>query len=960
MVGGQLMAQALTLPVAGLMADPGPFTAAPDGGLVEAQNVVVLRPGVIEPRPAFQASVDSVLKAADYYAQAMYSGETRGFVVASDALWSAWSIRSLLATVTGPTQFKPGMIRFMPTGGRLLLTSQNGVCTLPGQLASPENGVTSIAYRAGMPQPYVPLFVGATVPAGYPAAAAWLPNGESVAYRVTLRRRLANGTIVESAPSARVVYANATGAARGVRLDSILSNGIYYAWAPNGAGADGFNDLLDGDELCIYRSPRIAGTPSDEMRLRAVLTYNSFTTIVNGIAAAWFDGLDDASWSGAALYTNNTQDGAGLANFRPEYARDIALYNGMTFYGGAKTPQRVDAVLKLMGAAAAVTDPAQAMCSFAFTGDTTIATNTILNCTNARFFSVGQVLTGGSFAAGTYVTAINVTTLTVTVSANAGATAAGVAMVAWDWVQTTDATPTVSRIYFDPGGLGAAPSARVTSSVAYGAMLTAQGLEAFWNGDNDTQIQLRCSGVTSTTEIVCSWFQPDCTDAAFSAQSSKPLAWDVYLDNTTGVTSQQFGGVADLQWTKPNEPEHCPLPYRSTIGAADKAIRRIVSARNSLLIFKDDGLFQWFGDTPTDYRIEMLDSTVRLPYEDLSVGDDSSKWVEAFDDRVYAMTTRGPMEIGDAGARPVGAPILETLRQTLGPTMRGQIYGRALMIDIGARRVGFFYDPTNDKAVSHGYVLSVDTGAWTKWTTPYWVGAFSVTATATVGFGSGYRSGSVLDTRVPVAASSASTTYPPSYDQYPSEVCTINSVTGTGPYTVTIASGSEWIPAVGDIFFVAGGSAGVRMVTSVTSSTVFETDIAIAIATPIANVRWLSGFECRVVWLARAEGNVGAEKHWRSVAFPMERTLITQRLKRITSGYRNTSAASEEFIATSQSIGAAPYTFAPQFVRWFVPTAFGRDWAIKVGFSIKQAGCWFSTSGVSVLFEPVAADRVAR
>jgi hypothetical protein len=965
------VSQTLTLPAAGLMTDPGPFTAAPDGGMLEAQNVVILRPGVMEPRPGAQLIADATLKANSDEAASCYVDASSNVFV-----WATfpWIIRyNGSTTITGPTSFIAGKIRTCPTGGRSLNTSENGVCTLPRQPASPASGSSTIAYRAGLPQPYAPWMFTVAGPGGYPAGANWLPAGESVAYRVTLRRHLANGTLVESAPSGRIVVTNSTAGALGVALNDVLGTGIYYAWSPNGVGALGYNDLMPGDELCIYRSPRLTGTPSDEMRLRAVLTYdttyNGFTTIVNGVATQWFDGMDDSSWTGPALYTNGTQEGAAFGNFRPEYARDIALYNGMTFYAGAKTPQRLDLTLKRIGVfggtgALLVTDPSQSMCSFGFQGDTLIGTNTILNATNIRYFSIGQVITtlatapdAGSvtFPVGTYVTAVNVSTNTVTLSQNAGATGAATQCVAWDWVESSIAN---TRIYHY-GNIGAVPQRYFNSS--------AESLDNRWNGDNATSLQLRCTGATPTSEIVCSWFQPDCTSAAFSVRSSKALAWNRYVDNTTGVTSEQLGGIAELQWSKLNEPEHLPIPYRTTVGDAAYAIRRIEVARNSLLVFKDDGLHQVFGQTPGALSFELLDRTIVIPAPKDDFGDEPCKWVGRFDDRVFAMTTRGPMQIGDAGAEPVGAPILESLRQRFQFAFgAGDESLRALMVDTQSRRVAFFYIAEDGANNSVGYVLDVESMTWT-----YWVLARPIADCVTVAsvgaplFVGDYFYGFFIEDRTMLDdATVAVPTMPTTYETWPGETCAVNTVTGTGPYTVTIAAGSEWTPAVGDMLIQSGVA---HEVVSVTSATVFETDVA---PTPASTATWRESYECRCVWLARTERNVGAEKHWRAVAFPFEKATLfsryvsptssTGRMKSYFRGYRNTGAAIEAFVDADQSIGVTPWPLVPAYKPVAVPPAVARDWALRVGFSIRQAGVWFSTGGISVLFEGAEPGKVGR
>jgi hypothetical protein len=964
---GALVTQALSLQVAGLATDPGPFTAAPDGAMVEAQNVVVLRPGVLEPRPGTAWFKDATLKAGSDDAAAMHvDTDINIWVVAS----SPWIIRkSGTTTTTGPSSFISGKIRFAPTGGRLLLTSENGVCTLPEQLASPASGSATVAYRAGMPQPYAPRMIVTTAAAGYPAGANWLANGDSVAYRVTLARLLANGTLVESPPSGRVVVTNSAGAARGVLLTDV-AGGVFSAWYDGVSGTTGqaYGGLIAGDILRVYRSPTVTGTPTDEMTLRTVLvwnaTYGGFVSVVDGAATPWFDGLADSAWTGPALYTNDTQEGGLLANFRPEYARDITLYNGMTFYAGAMTSQRVDVVLKNLGTR---DDPSQTINSFAFTGDITSGTNTILNCTNIRSFSLGQVITLTAQAPGTatasfplnvYVTAINVAAATVTLSANTGATTVGVGAVAWDWIETTTGV-TTSRLYHY-AAVGAVP-ARHFTSFAY-------DLDNRWNGDQDTGIQLRAAGESQTQDIGIAVFRVVPTDASFTFKSSKPFAWDRYVGDGTagnlGITSTQQGGVAELRWSKLNEPEHCPVLYRTTVGDAAHAIRRIVVARNSLLIFKDDGLFQCYGKSPdpnSGLAFELLDRTILIPSPKDDFGDEPVKWVGRFDDRVYAMTTRGPMQIGDSGARPVGAPILESLRRRF-QTAYGSAdeSRRALMIDTASRRVGFFYDldGTGDLG-SVGYVLDVETGIWTYWKFAREVADFGYSGPYTA-FAGGYSYGYFLGSRTMLDDATVTVaTLPETADTWPTETCTINTVTGSGPYTVTIAAGSEWTPVVGDLLIRDGVA---HDVSAITSATVFTT-----VTQPTTGAAtWREGFECRCVWSARAEGSVGVEKQWIRLHVPFELQVLmsryvdsstsTGRLKTYFRGYRNTDAAIEQFVDGTQVIGLTPWPIEPSFKSIDVPDEVALDWALRVGFSVRQACSWFATAGMTIEYEIAGLD----
>ena len=83
----------VTTPISGgLQTDPGPFSGAPDGALVEANNVVYDRAGLIEPRGGWVLTPDAVMKAA---ARSIVYGIETGtgarIVVGTDFA-GAWSV----------------------------------------------------------------------------------------------------------------------------------------------------------------------------------------------------------------------------------------------------------------------------------------------------------------------------------------------------------------------------------------------------------------------------------------------------------------------------------------------------------------------------------------------------------------------------------------------------------------------------------------------------------------------------------------------------------------------------------------------------------------------------------------------------------------------------------------------------------------------------------------------------
>ena len=978
--------QSLTLPVAGLVTDPGPFTAAPEGSLVEAQNVVVLRPGVIEPRPGTMSAIDATLKAGGYSTQYYYTNPTAGDFTWAVTGGGSWIVRwAQSSTITGPSSFAKGYIRACPTGGRGLVTTTEGVCTLPLHVASPAQGSATVAYRSGLPQPSVPVWslnVGGAIPAGV-----------RIRYRFTIRRILENGVLVESPPS-NPIDVLTTGANTTIYFSGPATTDGYFAYRTDSWTTNGFGEPIQGDQLCVWRSASVtpfATSPSDELRLRAVIPYDNSNQCfcdpqrsTPGIPVPWGDRLADTQWNGPPLYTNATQEGAAAANYRPEYARDIELYNDMTFYAGAKTPQRLDLHLNALGGA---NDPQTCLKNYLFAGTGTTAigspTITAIGAADMAQLVVGQVLqnngtlptAAAAFPAQTQITALTATTATM--SANA-LTAGPVAFRVWDWVDIIAGGQT-QRMYVGTTGI-AMPQSLALGVVSFRDLWAAdggaQGAESQYNcfpsnagiGNGGARFRRVALYVTSgtldtstlvTTDMTWSFVGTGTTAlAAFTVRSTKPLAWDQYVDSVTGVTSQQQGSGAELRWSKSGEPEHVPLANRRTIGDVSYPIRRIVAARNSLLVFKDDGLYQVYGNTPDDLTTELIDRTILIPRPlDETGSDEQSKWLDRFDDRVFAMTTRGPMVIGDTGGQPIGAPKSIAKRRRRDSRIgAGDSSTRAIMIDPTTRRVGFFCATAADPLQSESWLIDVDANTWTYWILPRVVGGAATTGVSpygTIGLAGGYVTMYTRADRSMLDDSSVTlATLPPTYDGWTAATCTINTVTGTGPYTVTIAAGSEWTPEVGDVLI---RSSVMYDVLSVLSPTQFTTE-----AQPTTGVAtWYEAYESRVVWAGNAEGNTGAEKHYSSMALPMDLTTRIGALKSYFAGYRNPTSV-EAYAYLSQSNGVSPYALVPQYTRVAVPSDIARDWAIKSGFSLKQAGAWFSTSGMSLLFNPISPDKVKR
>ena len=950
----------VTTPISGgLQTDPGPFSGAPDGALVEANNVVYDRAGLIEPRGGWVLTRDAVMKAA---ARSIVYGIETGtgarIVVGTDFA-GAWSVSNGALITSGPTSFVQGKTRFARAKGRTLLTTENGVCDMPLP------GTGAIAYRAGLPQPSQWW--------GYVSTGAgnWLGNNQSVAYRFTLFRTLADGTTMESAPTAPLIIRNTSGVAAGVTF--IAPPGLTYTpWT-----VGGFDVLKTGDMLRIYRAPvlnAVTGVPSDEMRLRAAIV----------VGAAFEDKLGDGSWNGPELYSNTRREGIGQARLRPTYARDVALYQGRMMYAGYRTPQRVAVTCKAIGE---VADPQQSLCTKTITVTTTIGTPnlTAISAADVAYLAAAQWITinytaGGipgfadaRFPVDTQIATVNVGAGTATTTKNALASGA-ISVTVWDWVGVTDGATTYRQFAQEPSNTNILDfmwlQAHSTTGTRPGGYAT---LEYSWNNAASRVLDIvlhatgedEANGRPEYRNVLMVFERASNSATTFAVKSSKPNAFDAVVDHVTGITSKASGGNARLGVSVLDIPDAVPEGNFLDIGDESQPIYRIAVAKSSLLIFKGDGIFQLFGSDPSTYSVQLLDATITPP-----AFDKAADWITQRGEVVYMMSQRGPMRVTEAGADPIGGPIWETIRENFGPGffIAAQI-GQSMTSGSSPATPYVLWTFQTPSAVpqlpdaTRIYVYNVETNAWTTWTSRRATTALWPSPDGQRG-AQGYMTAQYYDNRVQLGTTIDHTTLPMSGDR-PTDGVTINSVTpnGTNRYTIVIAAGSEWTPTVGDALL----NGLVMVVESVASATTFD---VIAPGVPgTGSATYEEGYPIRVILTMRTLGTVDADKRYIGASFAFAlRALLLRLYGHFQSAYAPNGAQDTETPlilpgwtdVTERSI-ASTLQFAPEVVTCSIPQDVVMDWGLRVGFTMQQARAWFSLGAVTMEAESgTNAGRAAR
>lgn len=303
--------QSLDLKISGLYTFGSELSEAPPGALSKADNIVINRPSVAEPRRGFDR-MPGAFSDVTYRANKLFFYQNQTLCHYSTATL-AYNTGSVWSNYTGT--FNPPSatvkVRACEANQNFYFTTSAGVFKLDSYSATP---LLSGAYK------------GLDLTASLSATAGWLTVSYRVAYRVVWGYYDANNNLILGAPSQRETIKNTAGALQSVSIRATAPVGVTTSWIYQ-----------------LYRSEMVDNTtattePTDEMRLVYQGSPNS-TDISNGYVTI-ADITDDTLRLGATIYTAASQEGLANGNERPPLAKDVAVYKNVMFYGNTISKQR--------------------------------------------------------------------------------------------------------------------------------------------------------------------------------------------------------------------------------------------------------------------------------------------------------------------------------------------------------------------------------------------------------------------------------------------------------------------------------------------------------------------------------------------------------------------------------------------------------------------------------------------
>lgn len=318
---------ASALDFAGLYTFPNPLAKVPVGAALTADNLVANKDGTAECRRGLAAQGTSLSLAAGQYITQWFAYQNR--LLIHDTVGGLWydSDGSLTWTQFSGSYAVPSgatKIRGVEANKNFYLATAAGIEKLSSYSTTPT--------LAGCP----PGLDGTGALAG--AGSGFLASNFQCAYQIVFGYTDANGNLILSAPSERILVVNSTGGSDDVTLTFTV---------PQGLTTSHFYQIYRTTQTAYSAVPASNVPPGAEPLLSAQQTLTAGE--IAALTVNYTDVTTDALL-GAALYTNPSQQGALQPNDQPPLCADMCLFSQMMFYANCSTLQNMTFNLISVGA----------------------------------------------------------------------------------------------------------------------------------------------------------------------------------------------------------------------------------------------------------------------------------------------------------------------------------------------------------------------------------------------------------------------------------------------------------------------------------------------------------------------------------------------------------------------------------------------------------------------------------
>jgi hypothetical protein len=729
--------------------------AVAQGSLSEAVNVVIDRNEVIEPRRGFNQYGNTFGDGTDRAKQLINYKDVILRHVLSTLQYDTDGNGTFESFAGGSVvEIQSGLrIKSLEANGNLYFTTLDGIKKLSAKTAA---DFPDIAIQdAGAPKA---LDVQATP--NY-SNSGFLEANSKVAYRVLWGYTDNNDNLLLGSPSARaVVYNVSTTNSCFVNLKFAIPNEIQttnYFYQVYRTG------ITTGDITPSVIEP---SDPGDEMYL--VFEDNvTAPQLSAGIVEVVDITPEDFRKNGTLLYTNPTSgDGIESANEKPPFAKDIALYKNYTFYANTSTVQRLNfSFLSIQDFVSNVTNfvvqDGTSTNTYLFQGSLETYTADFTGSAAADFYN-GSPATAKYFTlesandsvkycvwyyksvndlepslSGYLNVKVDISALVPTIPEIIDETAAKILLATNDfnissagtiltiacanngYVTDVPSTTIASPFDISKDGLGTGEDAaahkiflpRVPTGAENGPTVSQQLEQVATSlvnvlNDEDTIVYAYYQSGFNDVPGAVLLEQQDTTGPSFWITSNEGQEFNPTLPASgSTVTSTNEIAPNRVYYSKLQQPEAVPLANYLDVGPKDREIKRIIALRDSLFIFKEDGIYRLSGDV-APFTVAPFDFSTQVLAADTAV---------VLNNQIYALSTQGVCVVTDTGVQIISRPIENQLLKIARQPYAYQTASFGVSYETDRSYLLFTVTNENDVVATQAFRYNTFTSCWTKW-----------------------------------------------------------------------------------------------------------------------------------------------------------------------------------------------------------------------------------------------------
>ncbi len=756
-----MASQVINLKAAGLQTYYQSLMEISPGALLKANNTVINRDGIIEPRRGIKtySSTSAIVKQLIEYKGSIirHIGDTLAYDTGSDPV----SFSQFSGTYSEPSSGY--RIKSVEAKKNLYFTTNDGVKKISATSASNFSTASNYITDCGIPKALSATATISYTGTGFlPETVTTLPITTTYcAYRIVWTYTDANQNLLLGSPSDRIIAANTSS-----NVASLIKAGVKLKFnIPEGITSADY-------KYRIYRS-EISNTssPSDELRLVAEYSVTSLDLINKYVE--YTDTLTESfRIGGVYLYTNeNSGEGILQSNEQPPSCFDLALFKGHMFYANTRTKHALELQLKSV--------------SDFVSGTTTLTITSQTGSFTTYTFESQKEIFRLTFSAGSsfgYETILNIYSPLNTrryclpiyrsdligspsllpndgriflspISITAATTNANVALAvnnALSTVSTTIAqdfsrvlatnqitfTAQYEGICEQPTFNGTAITVTTTQQ-GLGDDLITQRVLLSRNSSSDIAVEETAKSLVrninaNVLEKVMAYYisgvgdapgkillqKKDVEDVSFSISTNTLDISDDFVpkigyptNETTVLVSKNEAIKNRLYYSKYQEVEAVPILNYIDIGSGDFEISRIIALRESLFILKKDGVFRLAGDPGTNpiWDVGTFDNTCLIKAPDTAI---------TVANQCFFFSNQGVVRLNESSLETVSRPIHDKIIPLI--TTNSNLSTLSFSVAYESDRSFLFWTVSSktDTKASVCYRYNVETAAWTEWYIP--------------------------------------------------------------------------------------------------------------------------------------------------------------------------------------------------------------------------------------------------